>query len=185
MTFVTAELGVGDSSSAGMSLPRVWAGWPLQAVPGVPVRWPAYMSCCVVCRGSSIHLRVSVSCYLSRLGNLEDFCPSDFFLASSLSPSLSQILIMSNTSIDPRNPLLVPDLFFCVLEYLVTSLPLERPSKEERQILAVLARTCRAFSEPSLDRLWRCLNSLLPLIRSFAVVVDDARVKVVIDHLPE
>ena len=86
---------------------------------------------------------------------------------------------MSNNS---RNPLLVPDLFLCVLECLVTSHLIERPSKDERRILAVLARTCRAFSEPSLNRLWRRLNSLLPLIRSFAAVVDDARVKVVTDH---
>ena len=85
---------------------------------------------------------------------------------------------MSNDPISPWNPLLVPDLFHCVLECLVTPLP-QPPSKEERQILAALARTCRAFSEPSLDRLWWCLNSLLPLIRCFSNVVDEARVKVV------
>lgn len=85
---------------------------------------------------------------------------------------------MSNNPVGPRNPLLVPDLFHCVLECLVTPLP-QRPSKEERRILSVLARTCRAFSEPSLNRLWRRLNSLLPLVRCFSNVVDEVRVKVV------
>ncbi|KAF8549434.1 hypothetical protein OG21DRAFT_1488534 [Imleria badia] len=84
---------------------------------------------------------------------------------------------MSNNSIASRNPLLIPDLFHCILEYLIKTLPNERPSKEERQILAVLARTCHAFSEPCLNRLWRRLNSLLPLIRSFAAVADETRAK--------
>ena len=85
-------------------------------------------------------------------------------------------------SSNSRNPLLFPDLFLCVLECLVTSHLAEPPSKDERQVLVVLARTCRAFSEPSLNRLWRRLNSLLPLIRSFAAVVDYERVMVVRDH---
>ena len=92
-----------------------------------------------------------------------------------------QTSTMSNNSVNPKNPLLVPDLFHCVLECLITSLP-QRPSKEERRTLAVLARTCRAFSEPSLNCLWRRLNSLLPLVRCFADVADEASVKVVTDQ---
>lgn len=79
------------------------------------------------------------------------------------------------------NPLLVSELFHCILDCLSVSLSLpERyPAKlEERRTLAALARTCHAFSEPSLDRLWRRLGSLLPLVRSFVDVVDEARVKV-------
>lgn len=87
-------------------------------------------------------------------------------------PTPLQILTMSNNSIRPRNPLLIPELFYCVLGYLITH------CREERRTLAALARTCRAFSEPSLNRLWRRLNSLLPLARCFSNVVDEARVKV-------
>ena len=90
---------------------------------------------------------------------------------------------MPNNLINARNPLLIIDLFECVLECLITSLP-QRPSKEERRMLAVLARTCRTFSEPSLNLLWRRLNSLLPLVRCFSDVADEARVKVVVKPFP-
>ena len=53
-------------------------------------------------------------------------------------------------------------LFHCVLECLVIPLP-RVPSKEEQRMLTVLARTCRAFSEPSLELLWQRLNSLTVL----------------------
>ena len=54
-------------------------------------------------------------------------------------------------------------LFHCVLECLVIPLP-RVPSKEEQRMLkAVLARTCRAFSEPSLELLWQRLNPLTAL----------------------
>ena len=80
------------------------------------------------------------------------------------------------------NPLLVPELFHCILDYVVISPPEGPANREEHATLAALARTCRAFSEPSLDYLWRRLDSLLPLLRSFADVVDEARAKVVANH---
>ncbi|KAG6380503.1 hypothetical protein JVT61DRAFT_8662 [Boletus reticuloceps] len=52
------------------------------------------------------------------------------------------------------------------------------PSKEERRTLVALARTCRAFSEPSLDCLWRDLDSLLPLVQCFSDVADEDRVEI-------
>ena len=92
---------------------------------------------------------------------------------------------MPNDSINTvkRNPLLLVDLFECVLEWLVTEFP-RTIFKEERRTLAVLARTCRTFSEPSLNLLWRCLDSLLPLVRCFSDVADEARVKVALDQFP-
>ena len=101
-----------------------------------------------------------------------------FVLQSIFPQPTVEALAMPNNSINARNPLLITDLFECVLECLITPPP-QRPSKEERRILAVLARTCRTFSEPSLNLLWRRLNSLLHLVRCFSDVADEARVKVV------
>ncbi|KAF5320521.1 hypothetical protein D9611_010807 [Ephemerocybe angulata] len=39
------------------------------------------------------------------------------------------------------------------------------PGPLEREMLLQLAHTCQAFSIPALDCLWRCLSSLIPLIR--------------------
>ncbi|KAF8553315.1 hypothetical protein OG21DRAFT_1510344 [Imleria badia] len=46
----------------------------------------------------------------------------------------------------------------------------------ERQALVALTQTCSAFSEPALDRLWRKLCSLKPLIRCYTTAdqVDNA-----------
>lgn len=40
----------------------------------------------------------------------------------------------------------------------------EDTDKAGRRALAVLARTCRAFSEPALDALWFRLHSLRPFV---------------------
>jgi hypothetical protein len=119
---------------------------------------------------------LTVHCHFGNLGKVSRVRVQVHLKLSShsLRPNFSQaFLTMSNNSIRPRNLLLMPDLFYCVLECLVTS-----QYKVVRQTLAALARTCRAFSEPSLDCLWRRLFSLLPLVRCFANVVDEARVKV-------
>ena len=87
--------------------------------------------------------------------------------------------MFNNSTTGARNPLLVPELFHCILDCLAIPLPKGPKNLRDRGTLAALAQTCRAFSEPSLDRLWRHLDSLLPLIRCFADVVDEARVKVI------
>lgn len=74
-----------------------------------------------------------------------------------------------------RNPLLIAELFYAILDFLVepTSEPscfdlaFRTPDPDGRRALAALARTCRGFTEPSLDLLWRRLNSLAPLLRCF------------------
>jgi hypothetical protein len=79
------------------------------------------------------------------------------------------------STLDPHtetcNPLMVPELFYTILDCF-------RPEfdREEALALAALAQTCRAFSEHSLDRLWRKLYSLKPLIRCYtrADEVDNA-----------
>lgn len=49
------------------------------------------------------------------------------------------------------------------------------PKREGRRALAALAQTCRVFSEPSLNCLWRKLDSLRPLLRClFTKQVVDA-----------
>ena len=75
------------------------------------------------------------------------------------------------STLDPHtetcNPLMIPELFYTVLDCF-------RPAidPEEALALSALAQTCRAFSEPSLDRLWRKLYSLKPLIRCYAGADD-------------
>ena len=76
------------------------------------------------------------------------------------------------------NPLFVPELFHYILDYLAPSSSGGTTNSEERKALVALAQTCSAFSNPCLDRLWWRLDSLLPLVRSFAHVVDETRVKV-------
>jgi len=63
--------------------------------------------------------------------------------------------------------LMVPELFYSILD---SFLP-EVDSMDSRT-LAALAQTCRAFSEPSLDHLWRKLHSLNPLIRCYTGADD-------------
>ena len=89
-----------------------------------------------------------------------------------------------------RSPLLLPELFHYILDYLdvptpvtqieqhVTGIKVREPSPAARQAFLALAQTCRALSGPSLDRLWQSLGSLRPLIRCFAGVVDTERIVV-------
>ncbi|TFK82127.1 hypothetical protein K466DRAFT_530844 [Polyporus arcularius HHB13444] len=37
----------------------------------------------------------------------------------------------------------------------------------DNRTLAILARTCRAFQEPAIQTLWRCLTDLIPLVKCF------------------
>ena len=71
-----------------------------------------------------------------------------------------------------KNPLLVPELLRIVLESLAgpneVGLSFATPDREIQRALAVLARTCKAFTGPALDFLWRRLTSLEPLVRCFA-----------------
>ena len=72
-----------------------------------------------------------------------------------------------------RNPLLIPDLFECILDHLGGD-PINGHPFVTRKMgaLVALALTCRALSEPSLNRLWQQLDSLQPLIRCFTGGVD-------------
>lgn len=83
----------------------------------------------------------------------------------------------SNISPQPfktRNPLFQPDLFQCVLDCLDTP----ELSSHKHRVLSSLARTCRAFSEPSFDRLWYTMYSLKPLIRCYVTVLDENSARV-------
>ena len=78
-------------------------------------------------------------------------------------------MVSSSTMTQARHPLTQPDLFQCALDSIED---LYRDRRERRRTLLVLAQTCRAFSEPSLDRLWRRLDSLKPLIQCCSSVLD-------------
>lgn len=93
-----------------------------------------------------------------------------------------------------RNPLLLPELSRYILDYLDASRPVQTESfiigvtvhktcEVSRKAFYALAQTCRALSEPSLDRLWWRLDSLVPLMRCFAQVVDEDRAMVNPSHL--
>lgn len=77
-----------------------------------------------------------------------------------------------------RNPLLLPELFHYILDYIDAPDPVDyeirvhQPSRAARKTLFALAQTCRAISEPSLDHLWRAPGSLVPLICCLGRVVD-------------
>ncbi|KAF8554947.1 hypothetical protein OG21DRAFT_1603156 [Imleria badia] len=85
------------------------------------------------------------------------------------------------------NPLLVTDTFHIILDFLSEPEPdlrrakpdiaeIRPPQNEGQRALASLAQTCRVFSEPSLNCLWRKLGSLRPLLRCiFTVEVVDTR----------
>ncbi|KAI0359302.1 hypothetical protein OH77DRAFT_1017087 [Trametes cingulata] len=67
--------------------------------------------------------------------------------------------------------LLLPDIFPRVLDFLII-LPYEefyagyQQSKDQNPSIARLARTCRHFLEPCLDRLWQTQRTLRPLVRT-------------------
>ncbi|KAF8125946.1 hypothetical protein EV363DRAFT_1175099 [Boletus edulis] len=90
------------------------------------------------------------------------------------------------SKIGSRNPLLIEELFYAVLHCLVDAtpepspngvdvpyrvgtknIPIRAPDPDTRRALAALARTCRAFTCPALDLLWRRLHSLEPLLWCF------------------
>jgi hypothetical protein len=99
-------------------------------------------------------------------------------LRSPIGSSPSSMSSLSTTN----HALELPELIHSILEFVATGSSDARhsrmPDAEARRSLSVLARTCRAFSEPSLDFLWGRLVSLKPLIRCFAGVVDEKRVQV-------
>ncbi|KAG6381572.1 hypothetical protein JVT61DRAFT_166 [Boletus reticuloceps] len=72
-----------------------------------------------------------------------------------------------------HNALLISEVLGYIVDHLAEGTTLLSPGlyppqdydKAGRQALAVLARTCRAFSEPALDAVWRRLYSLKPFIR--------------------
>ncbi|KAI0800386.1 hypothetical protein C8Q74DRAFT_1236194 [Fomes fomentarius] len=69
--------------------------------------------------------------------------------------------------------LLFPGIYTLILEYVNLQFPDEDPMHGYHQFcdsnptLASLARTCKAFLEPTLDVLWRSQRSLGPIIRTF------------------
>ena len=70
-----------------------------------------------------------------------------------------------------RNPILISEVLRSIVDCLaedtvwcIENLVDEDTDKAARRALAVLARTCRAFSKPALDALWRKLQSLEPFI---------------------
>ncbi|KAF8551601.1 hypothetical protein OG21DRAFT_1605225, partial [Imleria badia] len=80
-----------------------------------------------------------------------------------------------------RNPLYVADIFHIILDCLSEPYPyfcddsIQPPQADAQSALAALAQTCRMFSEPSLNCLWRKLDSLRPLLRCvFPAEVADA-----------
>ncbi|KAH0836617.1 hypothetical protein J3R83DRAFT_8334 [Lanmaoa asiatica] len=70
-----------------------------------------------------------------------------------------------------HNALLISEVFSCIVGYLVEN-TVQHPKsvnardtrRAGRRALARLARTCRAFSEPALDAVWRRLHSLEPFL---------------------
>ena len=63
-----------------------------------------------------------------------------------------------------------PDILDEICEYLHDEQDAELVDSEaariSRQNLLWVALTCKAFLEPALDRLWRSLDSLFPLLRT-------------------
>lgn len=77
-----------------------------------------------------------------------------------------------------RSPLLIPELFYYVLNFLAEpcrsvssdddrGIRVQTPAPDGRRALATLARVCHRFREPSLNYLWRKLDSLRPLVTLF------------------
>ncbi|KAF8141299.1 hypothetical protein EV363DRAFT_1307710, partial [Boletus edulis] len=74
-----------------------------------------------------------------------------------------------------HNALLIHEVLGRVVDYLAedtarhpTAFPPKDTRKSGRRALGILARTCRAFSEPALDSLWRRLHSLKPFMLCLA-----------------
>ena len=89
---------------------------------------------------------------------------------------------MATTDLQTRNPLFQQDLFLCILDYLVPPEADFKQFREARRALFSLARTCHAFSEPSLDRLWYKLNSLKPLVMCYLAQSSEEREKVLLGY---
>ena len=71
-----------------------------------------------------------------------------------------------------HNALLIAEVFRYIVDYLAkdtvqnpAAFPTEDTRKTGGRALAALSRTCRAFSEPALDALWRRLHSLEPFLQ--------------------
>lgn len=79
-------------------------------------------------------------------------------------------MLVVDTRGKKRNPLMVLDIFYTILDCYEPVFVSD--DLVERRTLAALARTCRAFSDPALDYLWRKLDSLKPLIRCYTSVDD-------------
>ena len=70
-----------------------------------------------------------------------------------------------------HNALLIAEVLGCIVDCLAedgtvwdpTPFP-AKDTRKARRALAVLARTCRAFSKPALDALWCRLHSLEPFV---------------------
>ena len=77
------------------------------------------------------------------------------------------------------NALLQEDVVLCILDCLVAPEASLHKFRGARPVLFSLAQTCRAFSRPSLDRLWYKLDSLDPLILSYATALSEESTKVV------
>src|SRR5262245_25567840 len=68
----------------------------------------------------------------------------------------------------PRHPTLIPEILYDIFEYIYEDIvdPEGTPARisASRRTLASAARTCRAFSGPALDILWRRLPGVWPLV---------------------
>jgi hypothetical protein len=101
------------------------------------------------------------------------------FLRSTILTSRSNMTTTTDLqSFKTRNPLCQQDLFHCILDCLVAPEASLLQLGQSGPVLLSLAQTCRAISEPSLNRLWNKLSSLEPLIRCFSTVLSDERAKV-------
>ena len=58
--------------------------------------------------------------------------------------------------------LAIDDIYFVILHHLRED---EDVSDEEAATLAALARTCKTFQEPALDRLWCSMRALEPFMK--------------------
>ena len=104
----------------------------------------------------------------------------DIWLTATLLPRLTTSHPLDK-QVSPRHPatppkamhnaLLISEVLGCIVDCLAedtvrnpTDFRAKATRKAGRRALAVLSRTCRAFSEPALDALWRRLQSLEPFL---------------------
>ncbi|KAL0960463.1 hypothetical protein HGRIS_005506 [Hohenbuehelia grisea] len=95
----------------------------------------------------------------------------------NLSPQYHSIPILSPNSLSMHRCLLVEDILNIIFDYISPVHPLSlfstnphlwpQPEQQDLSSLANIALTCRALSEPALDRLWSELYGLCPLLRLF------------------